>query len=459
MCAIAAPAMRRSPSNCSNSTEHSTAAGDRRGNHPRRKRERSELEEEQPVNPCAEFNTLKWRMSYASRKDDCNAEDSCVFIGRSITGACVPRDPSILQKRRSLPKVPLVLPDSDDSSKQRNAVLQRQHTARVMSETIDELESEFDEEGEDHFDSTLAANKFKELMSALDVEESTQELAVAILKEEGLQAVQVFVQSQLANAAAEELRYQKSATKAFAKDFLIKVMRDPELPGQMGQMLESIFKDPALSTGIRHLIYNAIGLDHTYRSSLILTIPLIRWLLSETDWMDEEAAKLCAYLVRLEQTELVAIWLAAWAIREPGILDPPASRGLAASLPLGSQQMTDAMVWSLTETLKSDWALEMAKSLAVEMIKSTKATPGRCKQKGSPSSPPTAKSVSEGAGDQEVPTGSSDASLGSGSGAPDGRLEVFADELEEGGGDREVRVAVVRECASSGRDEDEGVSR
>lgn len=60
-----------------------------------------------------------------------------------------------------------------------------------MSETIDELESEFDEEGEDFFDSTMAANKFKELMSALDVEESTQELAVAILKEEGLQAVQV----------------------------------------------------------------------------------------------------------------------------------------------------------------------------------------------------------------------------------------------------------------------------
>lgn len=67
----------------------------------------------------------------------------------------------------------------------------RQHTARVMSETIDELESEFEDEGEDYFDSTLAANKFKELMSALDVEESTQELAVAILKEEGLQAVQV----------------------------------------------------------------------------------------------------------------------------------------------------------------------------------------------------------------------------------------------------------------------------
>lgn len=60
-----------------------------------------------------------------------------------------------------------------------------------MSDTIDELESEFDEEGGDYFDSTMAANKFKELMSALEVEESTQELAVAILKEEGLQAVQV----------------------------------------------------------------------------------------------------------------------------------------------------------------------------------------------------------------------------------------------------------------------------
>ena len=67
-CAIAASAMRRSPIDCSNSSEP-WSAGDRRGNHTRRKRERSEPEEEeQPVNPCAEFNTLKWRMSYASRK-------------------------------------------------------------------------------------------------------------------------------------------------------------------------------------------------------------------------------------------------------------------------------------------------------------------------------------------------------------------------------------------------------
>eukprot|EP00752_Nemacystus_decipiens_P004298 g3927.t1 len=445
--------MRRNPTVCSNSSEPWSAAGDRRGNHARRKRDRSEPEEEeeeQLVNPCAEFNTLKWRMSYASRKDDCNSEDSCVFIGRSITGACVPRDPSILHKRRSFPNVPLVLPDSDGSSKQRNAVLQRQHTARVMSETIDELESEFEEEGEDYFDSTMAANKFKELMAALDVEESTQELAVAILKEEGLQAVQVFVQSQLANAAAEELRYQKSATEAFAKDFLIKVMRDPELPGQMGHMLESIFKDPALSSGIRHLIYNAIGLDHTYRSSLVLTIPLIRWLLSETDWMDEEASKLCAYLVRLEQTELATIWLAAWAIREPGILDPPAARGLAASLPMGSQKMTDAMVWALTETLKSDWALEMAKSVTVEMIKSTKTTPRRGdRHKKSASSTPTEKGVAEHARDDRVSAGGGDASVGSGS-ASDERPGVAVDELNE-----EVRTAVVNENDSSRGDDDE----
>lgn len=60
-------------------------------------------------------------------------------------------------------------------------------------------------------------------------------------------------------------------------------------------------QDPALSTGIRHLIYNAVGMDYTYRSSLTLTIPLITWLLSETNWMDDEALKLCNYLIRLEQ--------------------------------------------------------------------------------------------------------------------------------------------------------------
>lgn len=63
----------------------------------------------------------------------------------------------------------------------------------MIGETIDELESEFEEEGEENFDSKLAANKFVELMSALDVEESTQELALAILKEEGMQAVQVLM--------------------------------------------------------------------------------------------------------------------------------------------------------------------------------------------------------------------------------------------------------------------------
>lgn len=116
-------------------------------------------------------------------------------------------------------------------------------------------------------------------------------------------------------------------------------------------------------------------------------------------------------------------------------------------------------VWALNETLQSDWALEMAKSLTVEMIKSTKATPGRDKQKQSPSSPPTAKGVSEGAEDEEVPAGGSGAAFGSGSGsgAPDGRSGVFEDELEEGGGDGEVRTAAVGESGSSRGDEAEGV--
>lgn len=179
-----------------------------------------------------------------------------------------------------------------------------------MSETIDELETELEKQK----DSTLTASKFQELMDTLDVDEGAQELALGILKEEGLQAVQVqelgdmkflattggegggsrtssvynslisqwqtklrdhrhgnpqqrssqsllrlqafwklghsqncsfyprlassvrstrrhpctrqvFVQGQLANAAAEELRYQKVATEAFAKDFLIQVRR------------------------------------------------------------------------------------------------------------------------------------------------------------------------------------------------------------------------------------------
>lgn len=59
-------------------------------------------------------------------------------------------------------------------------------------------------------------------------------------------------------------------------------------------------QDPDLSSGIRHLIYGAIGLDETFQNSLWLTRNLVTWLLTETDWMDDEAAKLCTHLVGLQ---------------------------------------------------------------------------------------------------------------------------------------------------------------
>lgn len=65
----------------------------------------------------------------------------------------------------------------------------RQQTARNVRESIEELETELKEEEEGN--EKLAARRFRELMGALDVEENTQELALAILKEEGMQAVQV----------------------------------------------------------------------------------------------------------------------------------------------------------------------------------------------------------------------------------------------------------------------------
>lgn len=56
-----------------------------------------------------------------------------------------------------------------------------------MGEGIDELNTEFQEEE----DEQLALWRFQELMDALDVEEATQEMAFAILREEGMPAVQV----------------------------------------------------------------------------------------------------------------------------------------------------------------------------------------------------------------------------------------------------------------------------
>lgn len=44
------------------------------------------------------------------------------------------------------------------------------------------------------------------------------------------------------------------------------------------------------------------------------------------------------------QTTHATSWLISWAISKPGILDSPTSRGLARSIPLGSEQITEALV-------------------------------------------------------------------------------------------------------------------
>lgn len=57
-----------------------------------------------------------------------------------------------------------------------------------MDKGIDELNTEFQEKE----DEQLALWRFRELMDVLDVEEATQEMALAILREEGMPAVQVY---------------------------------------------------------------------------------------------------------------------------------------------------------------------------------------------------------------------------------------------------------------------------
>lgn len=90
----------------------------------------------------------------------------------------------------------------------------------------------------------------------------------------------------------------------------------------------------------------------------------------------------------------------------------------------------------MTETLQSDWALEMAKSVAVEMIKSTDTAGGKGTQRPPPSSPsPPGKIVSV---DAEALSKSDDTS--NGSGAPDNGLGGEVDQLDYVEGDGELGI-------------------
>ncbi|CAM9202447.1 unnamed protein product [Choristocarpus tenellus] len=402
------------------------------------------------LSACEEFNTLKWRMTWASRREDCNAESSCVFIGRSITGACVPRDPSVFKNdeeseqrdtnhgqqqvglsREDLSREVVLLDETDTPG--RRMALQRHNTVRQVGKRMGELKPQLEgkevEEGE-------AIEHFRALLEALDVEEDTQELAMAILQEEGVQAVQEFVQNQLAKAAAEELRCQKLATEAYAKDFLLKVLRDPELPGKAGVVLDSVFKNPGLSQGIRNLVYNALGLEQTESHSIHLTRGLVTWLLTGTDWMDIEVAKLLSYIVRQPYTKGALVPLITWTLIEPGIMDPPASRAVINTLPWASTSMDASFLRIALSTLQSDWALEKAKTMAQDYLEVDKGDPkgDECEVDGEPTHSTPGIEVDEvevGTGDSvELPTPSEN--IGARSGGVRGGMDSTA---TSGGGD------------------------
>lgn len=65
-------------------------------------------------------------------------------------------------------------------------------------------------------------------------------------------------------------------------------------------------QDPAISGGVRYLVYMAIGLDQTFQSSLWLTRNLVKWLLTKTSWMDEQTVKLCIHLVGMKDVSRAA---------------------------------------------------------------------------------------------------------------------------------------------------------
>lgn len=105
----------------------------------------------------------------------------------------------------------------------------------------------------------------------------------------------------------------------------------------------------------------------------------------------------------------------------------------------------DVQVWALTETLKSDWALEMAKSVTVEMIKSTETAAGNGIHRQPPSSSsPTGKIISVDTGSDETLGVTDDPPASSGSGAPDNRLGEVVDQLGDVDGGGEVRIIDVK---------------
>jgi len=320
--------------------------------------------ETRPPGPCDKYNSITSRfLTWQTRRRECNfAEGNCVFMGRSVTGWCIPEAEAALYED----VMPRRMSDDDEED-----VDYYNNSRNRRSSSIEEDEDEEDDDDEEEEEEELTYEEVGDFPPFNDpegpmVETELLQSLVTIIRQEGIeQPVRLLITGSLAEAMTDSLKDGQSGTQELAKELVMEVLTDPNSPDAIQRLL----RRPDLRASIRQLLYSLVYLPYTKHESHRLLKQQLDYLLTNNRQTEQSLALACHTLLRAPITNQALLPLLTWTLSPSGPLLSFATDVTGDKLiPLLVPVTTDALKGAVRFALEHEYVRGLTKDSVKDLL-------------------------------------------------------------------------------------------
>eukprot|EP00624_Nannochloropsis_granulata_P000838 evm.model.NODE_13635_length_17038_cov_17.417419.5 len=310
--------------------------------------------ETRPPGPCDKYNSISSRfLTWQTRRRECNfAEGNCVFMGRSVTGWCIPEAEAALYED-VMPR--RIVDDDDDDEDYYNS----------RRGSIEENEDEEEEDDELNYEAGGDFPPSNDPEGPMVETELLQSL-VTIIRQEGIeQPVRLLITGSLAEAMTDSLKDGQSGSQELAKELVMEVLTDPNSPDAIQRLLHR----PDLRASIRQLLQSLVYLPYTKFESHRLLKQQLTYLLTQNRHTELSLASACHTLLHAPIAHQSLLPLLKWTFSPSGPLLSFATDVTSETLiPLLVPATTDALKGAVRYALEHDYVKELTKDSVKDLL-------------------------------------------------------------------------------------------
>lgn len=221
------------------------------------------------VSDCSKYNTLFQRLSWAERRNRCNSDVNCKFIGRRFTGYCESNNITKKENNEEISNI-------EDEIKNDLKII---NTYEVKENKVD---NNNDIERKTSLSSIIESTN--KLNSNLKKSPSYAEL-IPNLSPQNKQRLPIKVyigeqiNEQITNSAVDSLRDSQQHVQEVAKSVVLEILTNPNNQSSLGLLLNDMFLYESILAHTRNLIYWSLTFDETiYNSKWQLEWQIHYWL-------------------------------------------------------------------------------------------------------------------------------------------------------------------------------------